>query len=100
MGQVNQQLHSVSKSIPILANLPEYPFNRSQRYWHESTMSRNLRLRKHPRLQLLGTPLVDWNFSDEGRWQKVFDSIEMPWIEDHKVYQPGSKSGLYYPVLI
>ena len=67
-----------------LVDLPGYTFNHSKRYWHESNMSRHSRLRRHPRHELLGTPVPDWNHL-EPRWRKFFDVLETPWIEDHKV---------------
>ena len=67
-----------------LVDLPAYPFNHSRRYWHESKLSSHSRLRQHPRHELLGTPVPDWN-SLEPRWRKFFNISETPWIEDHKV---------------
>ena len=81
INQVNKQRVSQGQA---LVDLPEYPFNHSKRYWHESNMSRHSRLRRHPRHELLGTPVSDWN-PLEPRWRKFFNTSEMPWIEDHKV---------------
>ena len=67
-----------------LTDLPEYPFDHSQAYWHESRISKDLRLRKYPRLDLLGTQSVDWN-PLEARWRKFIRSSETPWVEDHVV---------------
>ena len=36
-----------------LTDLPEYPFHHSQAYWHESRISKDFRLRKHPHLDLM-----------------------------------------------
>ena len=67
-----------------LTDLPEYPFDHSQAYWHESRMSKDLRLRKHARLDLLGTRSLDWN-PLEPRWRKYIRVSETPWVEDHVV---------------
>lgn len=67
-----------------LTNLPEYPFDRSQTFWHEGRLSKDFRLRKNPRLDLLGTPAQDWN-PLEARWRKFMRLSETPWVEDHKV---------------
>ena len=68
-----------------LPNLPEYPFDHSRSYWHESRYNKEgWRLRKQPRLDLLGTPVSDWNPLD-ARWRKIIRISETPWIEDHKV---------------
>lgn len=78
----------------LLSDLPEYPFNRSQKYWHESSLSKKLVLRQQPRLELLGTPATDWN-PLEGRWRRFFDPAEMPWVEDHKVCPLLSVRGFF-----
>ncbi|KAL8878752.1 MAG: hypothetical protein Q9198_003508, partial [Flavoplaca austrocitrina] len=78
------RLDDPSKKYRSLPDLPEYPFDHSQRYWYESRISESLRLRKHPRLDLLGTPVSDWN-PLEARWRKFVRIPESPWIEDHKV---------------
>lgn len=67
-----------------LTGLPEYPFDHSQSYWHESRISKDLRLRKHPRQDLLGTQSLDWNPMD-ARWRKYVRASETPWVEDHVV---------------
>ncbi len=67
-----------------LTDLPEYPFDHSQTYWHENRTSKGFRFRKFPRLDLLGSPVADWNTS-EARWRNVIKVSEMPWIEDHRV---------------
>jgi acyl transferase domain-containing protein/NADPH:quinone reductase-like Zn-dependent oxidoreductase/SAM-dependent methyltransferase len=67
-----------------LTDLPEYPFEHSQAYWHESRMSKDLRLRKHPRLDLLGTQSLDWN-PLEAKWRKFIRLSESPWAADHVV---------------
>lgn len=84
LEEVNQIRHHPSMSVLTLTDLPEYPFSRSQRYWHESSLSKNFKLRKYPRLDLLGTPMADSN-ALEMRWRKFFDVAETPWIEEHRV---------------
>lgn len=69
----------------VLSDLPEYPFNRSKSYWHESRMSKDgYRLRKHPRLDLLGNSVMDWN-PLEAKWRNFLRASEIPWIRDHCV---------------
>ncbi|KAF4954956.1 hypothetical protein FSARC_11985 [Fusarium sarcochroum] len=68
----------------VLADLPPYPWNHSQRYWHESRVSKNYRLRSEPRKDLIGAPVHDWN-PIEPRWRGFIRLSELPWIKDHKV---------------
>ena len=71
----------------VLPNLPEYPFDHSRSYWHDSRYNKEgWRFRSNPRLDLLGTPVSDWNPLD-ARWRKVIRISETPWVEDHKVWE-------------
>ncbi|KAI0509380.1 polyketide synthase PksD [Xylaria bambusicola] len=67
-----------------VANAPEYPFDHSQLYWHESRLSRNWRLRGQVPPSLLGSRVTDWN-PLEPRWRKSLSIDEYPWLLDHKI---------------
>ncbi|KFA56597.1 hypothetical protein S40293_01190 [Stachybotrys chartarum IBT 40293] len=74
----------------LLVDLPEYPFDHSNTYWHESRVSRGYRLR-HPHEsvsdgsdQLLGKPVSDWN-PLEPRWRNILSIEALPWLRDHVV---------------
>ncbi|KAL9089978.1 MAG: hypothetical protein Q9165_005507 [Trypethelium subeluteriae] len=68
-----------------LPNLPFYSFDHSQSYWYEGRFSKEgYRLRKHPRVDLLGVSVPDWN-ELEPRWRNFLRVPEQPWIQDHKV---------------
>lgn len=67
-----------------MPDMPMYPFNHSQRYWAEGSLSRNFRFRETPRHDLLGTPSLDWN-PRMAVWRNVMRIAELPWLEDHKV---------------
>ncbi|KAI1129792.1 putative polyketide synthase [Nemania abortiva] len=73
-----------SSTPSLLVDLPSYPFNHSRRYWYESRLSRNYRLRSHAPLKLLGARTPDWDPSD-GRWRHFLRTSELPWVEDHVV---------------
>ncbi|KAH9986574.1 polyketide synthase [Xylariaceae sp. FL0662B] len=68
----------------MLVDVPQYPFDHSRGYWHESRLSQNYRLRKHPPSELLGVRSPDWNWSD-ARWRHFLTPAEMPWVEHHVV---------------
>ncbi|KAL8860211.1 MAG: hypothetical protein Q9178_003475 [Gyalolechia marmorata] len=69
----------------VLPDLPEYPFDHSREYWHESRLCKEgYRLRKNGPLALLGTPVSDWSVLD-ARWRGFLSSSRAPWIEEHKV---------------
>ena len=88
--EVNQPGKKFSEGHVVLPSLPEYPFDHAREYWSESKLSKEgYRLRKHPRLDLLGSPVPDWN-PLQARWRRHIRASEMPWIEDHKVKRNGN----------
>ncbi|KAJ8071241.1 hypothetical protein OCU04_001576 [Sclerotinia nivalis] len=68
----------------VLVDLPSYPFDHSTRHWHESDLGKNYRLLKQPRLDLLGTEIVDSN-AQGMKWRKITRISETPWVQDHVV---------------
>ena len=67
-----------------LVDLPEYPFDHSLSYWHESRISSDYRLRHFGPVELLGSPSPNWNPLD-AQWRNLIHSIDVPWAEDHKI---------------
>ncbi|KAI1843955.1 hypothetical protein JX266_009821 [Neoarthrinium moseri] len=69
--------------IAPLVDCPQYPFDRSERYWAESRLSRDYRLRE------AGGELLGWRFHDwnplEPRWRNFLSAEDSPWIGDHVV---------------
>ncbi|EED11953.1 polyketide synthase, putative [Talaromyces stipitatus ATCC 10500] len=84
LREINEPQEEQKMARSILVNLPEYPFDHSQHYWHESRLSRNYRLRPHAPSELLGVRCTDWNAS-EARWRHFIRIAEMPWIGHHVV---------------
>ena len=83
LAKVNQSSHEVINRSPLV-DLPSYPWNHTRKYWLESRITRNHRLRKTSRHELLGLPVPDWN-PLEPRWRHTLRLSELPWIEDHQV---------------
>ncbi|KAI1777435.1 putative polyketide synthase [Hypoxylon cercidicola] len=81
---VNGSSNGATVSPSLLVDLPEYPFDHSQRYWHETQLSRNYRFAEYPPSELLGVRSREWNPS-EARWRHVLKATELPWIEDHVI---------------
>ncbi|KAL7620421.1 hypothetical protein AAE478_009416 [Parahypoxylon ruwenzoriense] len=67
-----------------LTDLPPYCFNHTVDHWHESRLSKDYRLRKEGRHDLLGA-LVPESNSIEPRWRNILRLQEVPWIKDHIV---------------
>lgn len=83
LSRVNRESPCLG-ALQALTDLPEYPFDRTRSYWHESRLSRNSRLRRYGKNDLLGLPDANWNPA-EARWRNIIRVSEMPWVLDHKV---------------
>ncbi|RYP08061.1 hypothetical protein DL765_008917 [Monosporascus sp. GIB2] len=79
---VNQ--HAASTGASLLIDTPKYPFDHSQRYWHETRLSRDWRLRGSAPRSVLGIRSTDWN-PLEPRWRKMLSLEEAPWMAGHVV---------------
>jgi acyl transferase domain-containing protein len=89
LTRVNGQEFAKHGTLKSLSDLPEYPFNHDVRYWHESNLSKNERLRTIGRNDLLGIPDSTGN-KFERRWRNFVRVSEMPWTKDHQVGLPCS----------
>jgi len=67
-----------------LVDIPPYAWNRNNKYWAESQISKNYRFRKHPRTDLLGATIPQGN-SIEPLFRNVMKLNEIPWVDHHKV---------------
>lgn len=81
MAHVN--LETALQPSPLV-DLPPYPWNRSTRFWAESRLSQEYRLRKHARLPLLGSPCPTMG-ARERYWRGMVRLEEEPWIRDHQI---------------
>lgn len=84
VSKVNYSDAKLHEHPQTLSDLPEYPFDHSHEYWHESRVSRRFRLHPQAKLDLLGKPVPDWN-PLEAKWRNFIRVSEMPWLEDHVV---------------
>ncbi|PHH65728.1 hypothetical protein CDD81_1455 [Ophiocordyceps australis] len=79
---VNQQDAS-QEGMHVLVDCPEYPFDHSKKYWRESRLSCDYRLRATTD-EMLGIPAHDWN-PLEPRWRQFLSVEKMPWLAGHLV---------------
>ena len=75
----------------VLVDLPSYPWDDSVRYWHESRLALDYRIRSAPRHPLLGAPSSDFN-ALEPSWRNIIRTSEIPWIRGHVI-----QSKIVYP---
>ncbi|PHH70644.1 hypothetical protein CDD80_5875 [Ophiocordyceps camponoti-rufipedis] len=71
---------------PFLVDCPPYPFDHSRRYWFESRLSKDFRLRRDSPNYLLGRRSSDWN-ALRPRWRNWLSIERIPWLAHHAVGQ-------------
>ncbi len=75
---------ALTPSKRVLLNLPNYPWNRDTSYWCESRVSREWRMRKFPRHELLGSRILEGN-DLEPTWRNMLQLEDVPFLRDHKI---------------
>ncbi|CAM1502384.1 Fc.00g043680.m01.CDS01 [Cosmosporella sp. VM-42] len=68
----------------IIVDLPNYSWNHSTKYWHESEASKEWRFKKFMHHDLLGSKILgsSWNAPS---WKKHLKLSDLPWLNDHKM---------------
>ena len=79
---INFDVITPGKTIPI--DLPLYSWHHDTKYWNESRVTREWRLRNHPHHELLGSRILEGN-ELEPTWRNILRLEDVPWIEDHKI---------------
>lgn len=65
-----------------LTDLPLYPWEHSSRYWSESRLSRDWRLRPQSHHELLGSRVAE-STDHEPSWRNLLRLESVPWLWDH-----------------
>lgn len=67
-----------------VVDLPNYSWNHSVKYWHESEASKDWRFRQFTRHDLLGSKVfgTSWNLPT---WRNIIRLVDLPWLRDHKM---------------
>lgn len=73
-----------SKEPSVIVDLPDYAWNHSQRYWHETQASKDWRFKKFVYHDLLGSKMngTAWQAPI---FQKTLKLADMPWLRDHQM---------------
>ncbi|KAI3343473.1 putative polyketide synthase [Ustulina deusta] len=71
-----------SASGSIIVDLPPYQWNYVKPYWAESRASREQRLPKFPRHDVLGQLVIGSSLA-EPTWRNVLRARDLPWLKDH-----------------
>jgi len=86
ISNANNDGENPSYTPKPLVDLPIYPWNHSQKYWIESRIGKEYRLREHPRLSLLGAPVSSMT-AGESTWRGFLRLSEEPWVADHRIHE-------------
>lgn len=65
-----------------LPDLPRYPWNHEESYWHESRLCKEWRHRSHPYHDLLGFRVAE-STEIEPVWRNLLHLDNVPWVRDH-----------------
>lgn len=68
----------------LLSDLPPYPWNHENKYWHESRLSRSRQMRTDLRNDVLGTLTATSN-DIEPTWRNIIRLNEIPWVSGPSV---------------
>ncbi|WYZ35337.1 hypothetical protein EsH8_I_001613 [Colletotrichum jinshuiense] len=68
----------------VIVDLPNYKWNHSTKYWHESLASKDWRLRKFPEHDLLGSKVLGTLWQSPS-WRKTLRLADSPWLRDHMI---------------
>ncbi|PSR82297.1 polyketide synthase [Coniella lustricola] len=84
LNMANINLEETEATPPLLVgDLKPYPWSR-QKYWSESRLSRQHRLKSFPRHDLLGN-MADFSNELMPTWRNVLRTEDLPWLRDHKM---------------
>ena len=83
--RVNADESVVSETKPaVIIDLPNYKWNHSTQYWHESLASKDWRYRRFPEHDLLGGKVLGTAWESPS-WTKSLRLEDLPWLRDHKI---------------
>ncbi|SPO00225.1 related to polyketide synthase [Cephalotrichum gorgonifer] len=72
------------KPPTLLTDLPRYPWNYQNSYWHHSRMWEKHRSRTAPRSDVLGT-LATYSNDLEPTWRNIVRLDDIPWLRHHRI---------------
>ncbi|KAI0871845.1 PKSKA1 [Hypoxylon argillaceum] len=72
------------KDNSVIVDLPNYAWNHSMRYWHESQASKDWRFKEFINHDLLGSKMngTSWH---SPIFKKTLKLADLPWLKDHKI---------------
>ncbi len=91
LAKVNTHDPNLTEPGPsVIVDLPNYSWNHSTKYWHESESSKDWRFRQFPHHDLLGSKVLGTTWHSPC-WKKILRVEDLPWLKDHKVSPPSRR---------
>ena len=84
LSNIDINFDSINPPGKFLTDLPTYPWQYDGRYWVESRLSKEWRLRKFPHHDILGSRITE-STDIEPSWRKMLRLDNVPWIQDHEI---------------
>ncbi|KAK1988400.1 type I polyketide synthase [Colletotrichum cereale] len=75
---------SPATKLRFLPDLPTYPWNHTSRYWVESRVNKDTRIKRFPPHELLGVP-VSGTPPLAVEWRNFLRLADVAWLADHRV---------------
>ncbi|KAI0467452.1 PKSKA1 [Xylaria cf. heliscus] len=72
------------KNNSVIVDLPNYSWNHSTKYWHESQASKDWRFKPFINHDLLGSKMNGTSWQSP-IFKKTFKLTDLPWLKDHKI---------------
>ncbi|KAI0202678.1 beta-ketoacyl synthase domain-containing protein [Astrocystis sublimbata] len=77
-------INEYDENVRTIVDLPNYSWNHTVKYWHESAASKDWRFRKHVVHDLLGSKILGTPWQAP-IWRNRLNIANVPWILDHKM---------------
>ncbi|KAH7374224.1 beta-ketoacyl synthase domain-containing protein [Cadophora sp. MPI-SDFR-AT-0126] len=77
-------VNDYNSSLRTIIDLPNYSWNHSIKYWHESASSKDWRFKKFPVHDLLGSKVLGAPWQNPV-WRNRLNAGNVPWILDHQM---------------
>ncbi|KAI1191972.1 hypothetical protein F5B17DRAFT_425999 [Nemania serpens] len=75
---------SEEANAKTIVDLPNYSWNHSIKYWHESATSKDWRFRQFINHDLIGSKIFGTSWQNP-TWRKHLRLDDVPWLRDHKM---------------
>lgn len=84
VSRVNEDTTPSAKQPMVVIDLPNYAWDHSIKYWHESDASKDWRFRRFLRHDLLGSKIMGTSWHAPS-WKNIMRINEVYWLKDHRV---------------